>query len=182
MARPAPKLDLKSCIRSVPDFPKPGIMFRDITPLLKDAKALPEAIRRMTAPYRRGEVDLVVGAESRGFIFGAAMAVALGAGFVPIRKKGKLPAATTRVTYSLEYGTDTLEMHTDAVAPGTRVLMVDDLLATGGTMAASCEMVEAVGGRIVGVEFLIELSFLSGRAKLAKYPVRSQIVYENELP
>jgi len=182
MARPAPRVDLKSCIRSVPDFPKPGIMFRDITPLLKDPKGFAEAIRRMAAPYKKGDVDVVLGAESRGFIFGVAIAQKLGAGFVPIRKKGKLPAATTSATYSLEYGTDTLQMHLDAVPPGARVLMVDDLLATGGTMAACCEMVEKVGGRIVGVEFLIELSFLNGRAKLAKYPVHTQIVYENELP
>ena len=182
MARPAPRVDLKSCIRSVPDFPKPGIMFRDITPLLKDPKGFAEAIRRMAAPYRKGDVDVVLGAESRGFIFGVAIAQVLGAGFVPIRKKGKLPAATTSATYSLEYGADTLQMHLDAVPPGARVLMVDDLLATGGTMAACCEMVQKVGGRIVGVEFLIELSFLNGRAKLAKYPVHTQIVYENELP
>jgi adenine phosphoribosyltransferase len=182
MARALPRLDLESCIRGIADFPKPGIMFRDITPLLKDPKGFAEAIRRMAAPYKKGDVDVVVGAESRGFLFGVAIAQALGAGFVPIRKKGKLPAATTCVTYSLEYGTDTLEMHLDAVAPGARVLMVDDLLATGGTMAAGCEMVEKVGGRIVGVEFLIELSFLNGRAKLAKYPVHTQIVYENELP
>ena len=176
------RLDLRSSIRSIPDFPKPGIMFRDITPLLKDARAFKEAISRMTEPYAGGGVDVVVGAESRGFIFGAAMALALGVGFVPVRKKGKLPAKTTRVTYDLEYGTDTLEMHVDAVAAGTKVLMVDDLLATGGTMAASCAMVEKAGGRIVGVEFLIELSFLNGRAKLGNHPVRSQIVYDNELP
>ena len=158
--------DLRSSIRSIPDFPKPGIMFRDITPLLKDARAFKEAISRMTEPYAGGGVDVVVGAESRGFIFGAAMALALGVGFVPVRKKGKLPAKTTRVTYDLEYGTDTLEMHVDAVTRGTRVLMVDDLLATGGTMAAACELVEGLGGRIVGVAFLIELCFLNGRAKL----------------
>jgi adenine phosphoribosyltransferase len=174
--------DLRRHIRGIPDFPKPGIMFRDITPLLKDAAAFQEAVRVMAEPYKKGGVDVVIGAESRGFIFAAGMALALGAGFVPIRKKGKLPAKTTSVTYSLEYGTDTLQMHTDAVTPGTRVLMVDDLLATGGTMAACCEMVEKAGGRILGVEFLIELAFLKGRDKLAKYPVRSQIVYENELP
>ena len=181
MARAA-AIDLKSCIRSIPDFPKPGIMFRDITPLLRNPAAFKESVRLMAAPYKKGDVDVVIGAESRGFIFAAGIALALGAGFVPIRKKGKLPAKTTSATYDLEYGTDTLEMHLDAVSPGTRVLMVDDLLATGGTMAACCEMVETAGGRIVGVEFLIELSFLSGRAKLSKYPVRTQIVYENELP
>jgi adenine phosphoribosyltransferase len=175
-------MDLRQYIRSIPDFPKPGIMFRDITPLLKDARAFEEAIRRMAAPYKGGGVDVVVGAESRGFIFGAAMALALGVGFVPVRKKGKLPARTASVTYDLEYGTDTLEMHVDAVTQGTRVLMVDDLLATGGTMAASCDMVEKAGGKIVGVEFLIELSFLKGRDKLRGYPVRSQILFESELP
>jgi adenine phosphoribosyltransferase len=172
--------DLGSSIRSVPDFPKPGIVFRDITPLLKDPEAFREAVGRMAEPYRKGSVDVVVGAESRGFIFAAPIALALGAGFVPVRKKGKLPAATASVTYDLEYGTDTLQMHLDAVGAGTRVLMVDDLLATGGTMAASCEMIEKAGGRIVGVEFLIELAFLGGRAKLAGYPVRSQIVYDSE--
>ena len=182
MSDPAPRLDLRSSIRSIPDFPKPGILFRDITPLLKDVRAFREAVRRMAQPYEKGDVDVVIGAESRGFIFGAPIALALGAGFVPVRKQGKLPAETTSITYDLEYGTDTLEMHTDAVADGTRVLMVDDLLATGGTMAASCEMVEKAGGKIVGIEFLIELAFLGGRAKLAKYPVRTQIVYEDESP
>jgi adenine phosphoribosyltransferase len=157
-------------------------MFRDITPLLADAAAFKESVRRMAAPYRKGDVDLVLGAESRGFIFAAAVALALGAGFVPVRKKGKLPAAVVSATYDLEYGTDTLEMHTDAIAPGARVVMVDDLLATGGTMAACCEMVKKAGGRILGVEFLIELSFLKGREKLEGHPVRSQIVYADELP
>jgi len=175
-------MDLRPYIRSIPDFPKPGIMFRDITPLLRDARAFKEAIHRMAEPYQKGRVDVVVGAESRGFIFGAAMALVLDVGFVPVRKKGKLPAKTTRVTYDLEYGTDTLEMHVDAVSAGTRVLMVDDLLATGGTMAGSCEMVRTAGAQIVGVEFLIELSFLKGREKLKAHPVRSQIIFENELP
>ncbi|MCX5684139.1 MAG: adenine phosphoribosyltransferase, partial [Planctomycetota bacterium] len=166
MAAGAAPLDLKKCIRSIPDFPKPGIMFRDITTLLRDPRAFREAVRLMCEPYKKGSVDVVIGAESRGFIFAAAMAIELDAGFVPIRKKGKLPAKTVSVSYDLEYGTDTLQMHTDAVSPGTRVLMVDDLLATGGTMAACCEMVQAAGGKILGIEFLIELSFLSGRAKL----------------
>jgi len=182
MSAPAARPDLRAAIRSIPDFPKPGILFRDITPLLRDGRAFREAVRRMAAPYRKGEVDVVIGAESRGFIFAAGIALALGAGFVPIRKKGKLPAAATRVTYRLEYGTDTLEMHTDAVQAGARVLMVDDLLATGGTMAACCEMVEKAGGRIVGVEFLIELAFLKGREKLKGHPVRSEIVYADESP
>jgi len=182
MAPSAEPLDLKKRIRSIPDFPKPGIMFRDITPLLADPPAFREAVRRMGEPYKKGSVDVVIGAESRGFIFAAAMAVGLGAGFVPIRKKGKLPYKTASVSYDLEYGTDTLQMHTDAVSRGTRVLMVDDLLATGGTMAACCEMVERAGGKILGIEFLIELAFLKGRAKLGNHPVRSQIVYDNELP
>ena len=182
MSDPAPGFDLRSAIRNVPDFPKPGILFRDITPLLADVGAFREAVRRMAEPYAQGDVDVVVGAEARGFIFGAPIALALGAGFVPVRKKGKLPAETTSVTYDLEYGSDTIEMHTDAVSGGTRAVMVDDLLATGGTMAACCEMVEKAGGAIVGVEFLIELAFLGGRAKLRKYPVRTQIVYQDESP
>jgi len=182
MSPRAAPVDLKALIRSVPDFPKAGILFRDITPLLADAAAFKESVRRMAAPYRKGDVDLVIGAESRGFIFAAAVALALGAGFVPVRKKGKLPAATVSATYELEYGTDTLQMHTDALSPGARVVLVDDLLATGGTMAACCEMVAKAGGKILGVEFLIELSFLKGREKLRDYPVRTQIVYENELP
>ena len=182
MSPPPKPMDLRSRIRSVPDFPKAGVMFRDITPLLLDPAAFDEALRRMAEPYAPGDVDLIIGAESRGFIFGAPLALRLGAGFVPVRKKGKLPAESTSVTYDLEYGTDTVEMHTDAVREGSRVLMVDDLLATGGTMAASCKMVEEAGGRIVGVEFLIELAFLGGRAKLEGYPVRSQIVYEDESP
>jgi adenine phosphoribosyltransferase len=174
--------DLRRHIRSVPDFPKPGILFRDITPLLLDPAALREAVRRMTAPYARGQVDVVAAVEARGFIFGAAAAVALEAGFVPVRKPGKLPHQTMSLTYDLEYGTDTIEMHVDAVRPGARVLLVDDLLATGGTMAACAQLVERAGGCIVGIEFLIELAFLKGRDKLARYPVRAQIVYEDELP
>ena len=178
----APGFDLRSKIRSILDFPKAGILFRDITPLLQDPTALREAVRRMAEPYEETAVDVVVGAESRGFIFGTGVALALGAGFVPVRKKGKLPAETVTVTYDLEYGTDTIEMHADAIRPEMRVLMVDDLLATGGTMAACCEMVEKAGGQIVGIEFLIELSFLPGRKKLEGYPVRSQIVYDSEEP
>jgi adenine phosphoribosyltransferase len=176
----AEKIDLSRFIRSVPDFPKPGIMFRDITPLLSDPAAMREAVRRMAKPYKPGSVDAVVGVEARGFIFGAAVALELRAGFVPVRKPGKLPAETISVTYDLEYGTDTIEMHTDAIRRGARVLAVDDLLATGGTMAACCHLVEQAGGRIVGVEFLIELEFLKGRARLSGYPVRSQIVYASE--
>ena len=175
-------LDLKTCLRSIPDFPKPGIMFRDITPLLGSAPCFKEAIRRMAAPYKPGDVDVIVGAEARGFLIGAAMAMVMGVGFVPVRKKGKLLHKVNSITYDLEYGTDTLEMHVDGVREGAKVLMVDDLLATGGTMAAACQMVRASGGRIVGIEFLIELSFLDGRAKLADYPVRSQVVYADENP
>jgi adenine phosphoribosyltransferase len=175
-------VDLKTRIRSIADFPKPGILFRDITPLLGDGRLFAEAVRRMAEPYKPGDVDAVVGAEARGFIFGTAVALALGAGFVPVRKRGKLPAETVRATYDLEYGTDTIEMHADAIRKGSRALMVDDLLATGGTMAAACELVERAGGRVAGVEFLIELAFLGGRRRLAKYRVRSQIVYEDEKP
>jgi adenine phosphoribosyltransferase len=176
----ADMLDLRVRIRSIPDFPKPGIVFRDITTLLADPVALREALRRMAEPYSPGTVDAVVGAESRGFIFGTAVAMMLDAAFVPIRKKGKLPAETIGVTYDLEYGTDTVEMHTDAIQPGARVLLVDDLLATGGTMAACCELVEKAGGNVVGIEVLIELAFLDGRKRLEGYPVRSQIVFDSE--
>lgn len=165
-------------IRDVPDFPKPGIIFKDITPLLADAKTLALAVEMIAQPYRRKHVELVVGAESRGFIFGIAVAQVLSAGFVPIRKPGKLPAETINATYELEYGTDTLEMHRDAVRPGQKVLMVDDLLATGGTMKACCDMVKSLGGDIVGVAFLIELAFLNGREKLTDYPVTSIIRYD----
>lgn len=172
--------DLRQYIRSIPDFPKPGIMFRDITPLLLAPEAMRAAVEAMAGPYEPHDVDVVIGAEARGFIFGTAIALALDAGFIPIRKPGKLPAETASLTYQLEYGTDTLEMHRDAVSEGTKVLAVDDLLATGGTMAACLEMVERAGGEIVGVEFLIELGFLDGRDKLQGYPVRSQIVYDSE--
>ncbi len=173
-------VDLRRCIRSIPDFPKPGILFRDITPLLKEPAAVRQAVRDMAEPYRDAKVDAVLGAEARGFIFAALIAAELEAGIVPVRKVGKLPAETTGVTYDLEYGTDTLEMHADAIARGDHVLMVDDLLATGGTMAACCELVEKAGGEIAGIEFLIELAPLKGRERLEGYPVRSLIVYEGE--
>ena len=172
--------DLHRLIRSVPDFPKPGIVFRDITPLLSDPAGLDRAVAQLAEPYRGQKVDLVVGIESRGFIFGAAVARELGAGFVPIRKPGKLPAATTKVTYELEYGTDSMEIHRDAVSPGQRVLMVDDLLATGGTMAAGCRLVRDLGGEIIGVAFLIELAFLNGRKKLADHEIHALITYDAE--
>ena len=162
-------MDLASLIRDVKDFPKPGIVFKDITTLLRDPAGLAMAVELMASPFRGKGIEIVVGAESRGFIFGTAVAQALSAGFVPIRKPKKLPAATRAVSYELEYGSDTLEIHEDAVTPGQRVLMVDDLLATGGTMKASCDLVSDLGGDIVGIAVLIELTFLPGRAKLEKY-------------
>ena len=161
--------ELKALIRDVPDWPKPGIMFRDITPLLADPGGLAMAVELMTNPWRGKGVELVIGAESRGFIFGTAIAQALSAGFVPIRKPNKLPAAKHTMTYELEYGTDTLEIHADAVRKGQRVLMVDDLLATGGTMKACCDLIDKLGGRIVGVTVLIELELLKGRPRLKPY-------------
>ena len=166
---------LEEFIRDVPDFPKKGIIFKDITPLLGRHEALTEAVARLARPFEGGGVDYVTGVESRGFIFGALVAERLGAGFVPIRKPGKLPAETIAESYELEYGTDTIEMHADAIRPGAKVLMVDDLLATGGTMAAACRLVESLRGQIVGVAFVIELSFLDGRRKLAKYDIHSLI-------
>jgi adenine phosphoribosyltransferase len=165
-------------IRDVPDFPKKGIVFKDITPLLADASALALAVEMIANPFRNKKVELVVGAESRGFIFGMAVAQALSVGFVPIRKPGKLPAKTIKKSYDLEYGTDSLEIHADAVKPGQKVLMVDDLLATGGTMRACCDLVKELGGDIVGVTFLIELAFLHGRDKLKEYEVCSVIKYD----
>ena len=162
-------MDLASLIRDVKDFPKPGIVFKDITTLLRDPAGLAMAVELMASPFRGKGIEIVVGAESRGFIFGTAVAQALSAGFVPIRKPKKLPAATRAVSYELEYGSDTLEIHEDAVTPGQKVLMVDDLLATGGTMKASCDLVSDLGGDIVGIAVLIELTFLPGRAKLEKY-------------
>lgn len=162
-------------IRNVPDFPKPGILFKDITTLLKEPQALKECIDLFCARYLTERIDKVVGIESRGFILGCVVAYNLGAGFVPIRKPGKLPAETLRREYALEYGTDAVEIHTDAIARGERVLMIDDLLATGGTMAASCDLVRQLGAQIVGVAFLIELDFLHGREKLAGYDVFSLV-------
>ncbi len=167
--------DLENRIRDVVDFPKPGIVFKDITPLLLDPASLALAVEYLAQPYRGKKVDAVAGAESRGFIFGTAVAQSLSAGFVPIRKPGKLPAETRSASYELEYGTDSLEIHVDAVKPGDKIVMVDDLLATGGTMEACCELVESLGGEIMGVSFLIELSFLKGRDKLSKYPIHSII-------
>jgi adenine phosphoribosyltransferase len=160
---------LRDRIRDVPDFPKPGIMFKDITPLLADPSCLSLAVELMANPFRRRGVELVVGAESRGFIFGTAVAQALSAGFVPIRKPGKLPSKTHGVDYGLEYGTDRVEIHQDAIGRGQRVLMVDDLLATGGTMKACCDLVERLEAEIVGTTVLIELSELKGRERLGRY-------------
>jgi adenine phosphoribosyltransferase len=162
-------MDLTQLIRDIPDWPKPGIVFKDITPLLKDPAGLAMAVELMANPFRGKNVELVVGTESRGFIFGVAVAQALSAGFVPVRKPKKLPAATIGVDYALEYGTDRLEMHRDAIAPGQRVLMVDDLLATGGTMKASCELVTNLGANIIGTTVLIELTSLQGRRQLETY-------------
>ena len=172
--------DIRRLIRSVPDFPKPGIVFRDITPLLADPAGLDQTIAQLAQPYRDRKVDLVAAIESRGFIFGVAVARQLGVGFVPIRKPGKLPAATTKVSYELEYGSDSVEIHTDAISPGQRVLLIDDLLATGGTMAAACQLVTGLGGEIVALAFVIELAFLDGRAKLANHEILSLITYDAE--
>lgn len=174
--RPKP-VRLEKHIRSIPDWPKKGILFRDITPLLAEPTALSAAIKALCAPFAKKRIDYVAAVEARGFIFGGAAAERLNSGFVPIRKKGKLPFKTESITYDLEYGTDTLEVHSDAVTKGASVLMVDDLLATGGTMAAACRLIEKIGGRIAGIAFLIELGELGGRDKLAGYDVHSVITY-----
>jgi len=168
---------LKAAIREVPNWPKKGILFYDVTTLLKRADAFRAAIDALIAPYREKQVDIVVGIEARGFIFAPTVAYALGAGFVPVRKPGKLPAATFRATYELEYGSDSLEIHQDAIEPGQRVLIVDDLIATGGTARAVAELVERMGGTIVGLAFLVELDFLKGREKLRKYDVTALLTY-----
>ena len=169
---------LKRLIRDIPDFPKPGIMFRDITPLLSDPSGLALSVELLANPFRGKNVDLVVGAESRGFIFGTAVACCLSAGFVLVRKPGKLPHKKVSKTYDLEYGKDTLEMHADAIVKTQRVLIVDDVLATGGTMKACCELVEGLGGKIVGVAVLTELLPLGGRTKVAPHQVHSVLKYE----
>jgi adenine phosphoribosyltransferase len=164
---------LLSRIRDVPDFPKPGIVFKDITPLLQDGQALRVACDLLVRPFREEQISLVVGIESRGFIFGPAAALALGVGFTPARKAGKLPWKTLEETYELEYGTDRVELHQDAVAAGERVLIVDDLIATGGTAAAVASLVRRMGGKVVGLSFLLELKFLEGRSLLPDFPVHS---------
>ena len=168
---------LKRLIRDIPDFPKPGIMFRDITPLLADPAGLALSIELMANPYRGKYIDLVVGAESRGFIFGTAVASHLSAGFALVRKPGKLPHKRISITYDLEYGKDTLEMHADAVIEGQRVLVIDDLLATGGTMKASIDLVEQLGGEVVGAAVLIELHGLGGREKVGDLDIHSVLQY-----
>jgi adenine phosphoribosyltransferase len=168
---------LKAKIRHIPDFPKPGIVFYDITTLLNDSDGFRDTVSAMSDPYRTSGVEQVVGIESRGFILGAAVANALGAGFVPVRKLGKLPSKCLRETYALEYGTDSLEIHEDAVRPGQRVLLVDDVLATGGTAKAASDLVRKVGGELIGLTFLIELNFLRGRDKLTGEQVYSVLQY-----
>ena len=170
-------VDLKRFVRDIPDFPRPGIVFKDITPLLLDAAALDQAVSELAALTRPLSVDLVVAAEARGFILGAALARELGVGFVPARKPGKLPSETVSAEYVLEYGIDALEMHADALAGGIRVLVHDDLLATGGTAAAVCKLVEELGAVVAGCAFLVELSFLDGRARLAPHEVLTVIEY-----
>ncbi len=169
---------LKQLIREVPDWPKPGILFYDITTVLKDKTGLRQLIDGLSAHYAGARVDAVIGVEARGFIFAPALAYALGCGFVPVRKPKKLPAETVKVSYQLEYGSDTLEMHKDAVGPGTRVLIVDDLLATGGTAAAVAKLVTDNGGSVAGIGFAVELTFLHGRDKLKGYDVFSLLQYD----
>jgi adenine phosphoribosyltransferase len=180
MARAARPVDLRSRIRDIPGFPSPGIVFKDITPLLADAGALQAAVDALAQRARPKQVDCVIAAEARGFLLGPALALALGAGFVLARKPGKLPYETVSAEYVLEYGTDRLELHTDAVARDARVLVHDDLLATGGTARALCDLVEALGGTVVGCSFLIELGFLSGRERLEPYEVDALIRYDEE--
>lgn len=173
-------MDLKSHIRNVKDFPKPGIMFRDITTLLKNPDAFNFTLEQLLTFVKNKKINKVVGIESRGFIFGAVLANKLNCGFIPVRKPGKLPAEKVSISYSLEYGEDKLEMHKDAIQPGDKVLIHDDLLATGGTMNAVGQLIEQLGGEIVQVSFIIELSFLNGRNKLSKYDVRSIVNYADE--
>jgi len=169
--------NFKDLIRDIPDFPVKGIIFKDITTLLKNPEGFKDAIDSLCKPYKDSKIDVIVGIESRGFIFGGAMAVQLGTKFVPIRKKGKLPAETLQKEYALEYGTNVIEIHKDAIEKGEKVLIVDDLLATGGTVSASIDMVKELGGVVIGAAFLIELTFLNGREKLKGIPIHSLISY-----
>ncbi|GAC1656103.1 MAG: adenine phosphoribosyltransferase [Candidatus Dormibacteraceae bacterium] len=173
-------IDLRDHIRSIPDFPIPGIMFRDITPLLGDPAALRQSIEQMSRHWKDAGVELVAAMEARGFIFGGAIAAELGAGFVPVRKTGKLPFTTRSLAYELEYRNDILHIHEDAVRPGQRVLVIDDLMATGGTARAVVDLVRMLGGEVVGLGFLVELVDLGGRAILAGYDVRSEIIFEGD--
>ncbi len=170
---------LKDKIRGIPDFPKPGILFYDVTTLLRDPAGFRQSIDAMCAPYEKGSIDLIVGIESRGFILGAAMADRLGAGFIPVRKAGKLPGKTIRESYALEYGTDNLEVHDDAIQEGQRVLIVDDLLATGGTAGAVLKLVRRLGGDVRGLAFLVELAFLPGRERLAGEQLHVVLRYDD---
>ena len=170
-------MELDQFIREIPDFPKPGILFRDLTPLLGSAAALRETIGRLIEPYRTAQIEVVAGMEARGFIFGALAAWQLGAGFVPLRKPGKLPASVESVSYDLEYGVATLEVHRDALVPGQRVLLVDDVLATGGTAAASIELVRRLGATLIGCAFVAELAALDGRSRLGAVPIHSVLTY-----
>jgi len=169
--------DIEKAIRNVPDFPKPGIQFKDITPVLADARLFNGAITELCKPFTPGSIDAVIGIDARGFIFAAAAAVKLQAGFIPVRKKGKLPYQTHEQDYALEYGTATVAIHTDALKPGARVILIDDLLATGGTAAAAAALVKKLGAEILEFSFLIELSFLKGREKLQGVPIRSVVTY-----
>ena len=178
MSSPLPTpAEIEKAIRNVPDFPKPGIQFKDITPVLAHPRLFAASIDLLTARFQPGDVDAVVGIDARGFIFAAAAAVKLGAGFIPVRKKGKLPYSTYEQSYDLEYGRNTIAIHTDALRAGSRVLLLDDLLATGGTAEAAALLVEKVGAKILAINFMIELSFLQGRAKLKRFPVHSLVVY-----
>lgn len=171
------EIDLKNSVRSIPDFPKPGILFRDITTLLSDKKAFRCAVDSLADKFKNKKIDTVVAVEARGFIFGGALAHKLGAGFVPVRKKGKLPWQTESVTYDLEYGKDTLEIHRDAITPNKKILIVDDLLATGGTVKAVTDLIKQLKGKVSGIAFLIELKDLKGKEKLKGYPIYSLIKY-----
>jgi adenine phosphoribosyltransferase len=169
---------IRAAIRDIPDFPKPGVLFKDITPILGDPSLFAEVIDQLSARYQPMRIDKIAAMESRGFIFGAPLAKHIGAGFVPLRKFGKLPHATVAETFNLEYGTETLEVHTDAIAPGERVLIIDDLLATGGTAEAAIRLVKRIGGDVVEIAFVVELSFLGGRRRLSGIPVYSMVVFE----
>ena len=172
--------DIKAKIRTIPNWPKQGVMFRDITTLMKDEKGFRDTCQRLYEHYKDKDIDIVAGIESRGFVFGTALAILLKKGFVPIRKKGKLPAETMRQEYQLEYGIDAVEIHKDAIKEGDKVLVVDDLLATGGTMRASCQLVEKCGGKVIGCAFVVELPELRGRDKLKEYDVFRLVEFEGE--